>query len=95
MSKQLATQYTNEFLNLAKQIANEQPERAARYVEICRKIATAFNIRLSKRKREFCKQCNAYLTPKCATYRLLKIRGRTCLFVKCAKCRTIKKIILK
>lgn len=95
MSKKLAKQYANEFLDLAKMIADKNPERARRYVKIARRIAMAFNVRLGKRKREFCKECNAYLTPKQATYRLEKISGKTCLLIKCSNCGTIKKIILK
>ncbi len=95
MSKKLAEKYAYEFLDLAKGIADEKSEKARRYVELARKTATAFNVRLGKRKREFCKQCGTYLTPKCATYRILKVSGRTCLFTKCLNCKTIKKVIVK
>lgn len=40
------------------------PDRTARYVEIARNIAMAFNISIDREKRErFCSDCYAYIQP--------------------------------
>lgn len=48
----------------AEQAFKEDPALANRYVELARRIAMRFNIRLEKRqKRRICKKCHAYLVP--------------------------------
>lgn len=56
--RRIARERINILLSLAKKEVDKHPERSKRYVQLARKMAMKYNIRLKKRKREFCKNCN-------------------------------------
>ncbi len=63
-AKQIAKERIEILFNLAKEIFNENPKFADRYVFIARKIAMRFNIKLTKeQKKKFCHKCYSYLYP--------------------------------
>ena len=68
----------------AKKRAKDRPELSDRYVEIARKIAMKYNIKMPKKyKRKFCKNCYSYLIPKKRSIHRTK-NGK--VTIKCKKC---------
>jgi len=60
----VARERIERLFELADEVHDENPERAARYVERAREIATSNRVRLpSHLKRRFCDGCGAYLVP--------------------------------
>jgi ribonuclease P protein subunit RPR2 len=50
-------------LGLAEKNAKGHPKRSRRYVELARKLAMRYRIRLGKLKRKFCRKCNRFWVP--------------------------------
>ncbi len=75
-------------LDLAKKELKKHPERSKRYVELARKIALRYNIRLKKLKRTFCKNCNIILIPGYTSQVRLDSKKKV-LKVKCTNCQKI------
>lgn len=48
---------------LAESEARTHPQRSKRYVQLARRLASRYNIRLGSLKRKFCKKCNALWVP--------------------------------
>jgi ribonuclease P protein subunit RPR2 len=72
---------------LFEQAENEfrkHPERAKRYVELARKIAMRYNVRLAQRSN-FCRQCNAYLKPG-VNCRVRTRKDKQAVAVTCLAC---------
>ena len=62
--KKIAVERIKKLFGLADDIFNEDKKLANRYVEIARKIAMRYNVRIPKElKRRFCKYCYSYLKP--------------------------------
>jgi len=72
-------------LDLAKKEFKRHPERSKRYVQLARKIALRYNVRMKRLKRMFCKNCFTLLTPLTSTVRL---KNKT-VMVKCKVCEKI------
>lgn len=72
-------------LKLAEQELKKHPERSRRYVELARRIALRYNVRLKKLKRKFCKQCNTLLKPGFTSQVKINTKTKT-VVVKCLKC---------
>ena len=72
-------------LGLARKEFKKHPERSKRYVQLARKIALRYNVRMKKLKRTFCKNCFTLLTPSTSTVRL---KNKT-VMVKCKVCEKI------
>lgn len=75
---------------LLKYALNEKKtERARRYVELARKIAMKYNIRLKReQKRLFCKWCNNIYRE----FEYTKTRNKKFVLLKCPNCQKISKI---
>jgi ribonuclease P protein subunit RPR2 len=62
--KRIARERILELFEEAEKVFKKHPERADRYVELARKIAMKYKIRLQKElKKRFCKHCYKYLMP--------------------------------
>jgi len=72
----------------------EGSPRADRYVEMARKIAMRYNIRIPPRlKRKFCSKCYKFLTPNNSTVRTS--RKEKAVIVKCLNCGAVMRYPLK
>jgi ribonuclease P protein subunit RPR2 len=82
----VARERVERLFELADEVHEEDPERAARYVERAREIAKSERVRLpSHLKRRYCDSCGAYLVPgKNARVRLRSDRGH--VSVRCLEC---------
>ena len=62
--RKIALERVNILFNEAKKAFREEPDLSDRYVNLARKIAMKYKIKLpSKLKRRFCKKCHRYLVP--------------------------------
>ena len=72
--------------DLAGKESGKHPERSKRYVELARKIAMRYNVRLTKEmKMKFCRKCSSYLRPGVN----LKVRNRKdkqAVIITCLEC---------
>ena len=60
--KKVARERIETLFIKAGEIFSEKPERSHRYVEMARKIAMRYNVRIpSGLKKRFCKKCYKYL----------------------------------
>ncbi len=82
----VARERIERLFELADEVHDENPERAKRYIERAREIATSNRIRLPAHlKRRFCDSCGAYLVPgKNARVRLRSEDGH--VVVRCEEC---------
>ncbi len=91
MEKKIAKERIEFLLKKADEIKYEDYELSKRYIELIRKIALKYRIRLRKRKYRFCKRC---LYP----YRSDKIRVRInkgVVRITCLNCGYVKRIPIK
>ena len=62
--QKIALQRINILFKEAKNMFNEEPKLADRYVQLARRIAMKYKVKIpSKFKRRFCKHCHKYLVP--------------------------------
>jgi ribonuclease P protein subunit RPR2 len=84
--KEVGSERIKLLFDLASQEFKKHPERSNRYVQLARKIAMRYNIRMPKGlKRKFCKKCYGYLVPGTNC----RVRTRTeqkSVIVKCLEC---------
>ena len=60
----VARERIERLFELADEVHDENPDRAARYVERAREVSTRERIRLPQHlKRRFCDSCGAHLVP--------------------------------
>jgi len=60
--KDIARKRIEKLFKLANENFNDHPERSHRYIQLARKIAMKFNIRLSQEhKKHVCKKCYKYI----------------------------------
>jgi len=82
----IAKERIDILLDLAKKEFKKNPKRAARYVELARKISLRYNVRMKKeQKRKFCKKCNSLLLPGATASVRLDSRKKL-LVLKCRNC---------
>lgn len=74
--------------SLAEKEFKKHPDRSRRYVELARKISLRYNVRLSKLKRKFCKNCNMLLKPGITSQVRLDKSTRTIKTI-CLNCKKI------
>lgn len=86
--QKIARERIKILFELAEKEIRKNPERSRRYVELARKIALRYNVRLKKLKRKFCKECNTLLIPglTCKVRLNSKLRA---VEVKCLNCEKI------
>lgn len=64
----------------------KHPERSHRYIQLARKIAMRYNIRMPKYlKRKFCKKCYRYLVPG-VNCRVRTNKAKQVVAITCLKC---------
>ena len=72
--------------SLAEKEFHSHPERSHRYVQLARKIAMRYNIRLpSATKRLYCRKCYKYLKPS-INCRVRTSAGQKAVIVTCLEC---------
>ena len=60
----IAKERIRTLFDQAEKVFHEDPELSNRYVELARKIAMKFKVRIPRElKRRFCKHCKTYLVP--------------------------------
>lgn len=80
----IARERIDILFKLAEESFKKHPERADRYVEMARNIATKYNMRMPRIwKRRFCKNCNKFLKP--GSNCQIRLRD-SCVTIKCLKC---------
>ena len=87
--KRIATQRIRELFNQADAVFSSNPALANRYVQLARKIAMRFKIRLAKKyKRKFCKHCYTYLA---GANSRIRIQNRK-VVIFCVSCKKFTRI---
>lgn len=87
VEKKIANERIEILLNLAREEAlKNNSERAKRYVHLLIKIAKFCNVRLGKRKSQFCKYCETYFTSQNSKIRINSKKRRVeILCLNCGK----------
>ncbi len=85
--KKIAMERIEILFNLADDSAlSGDVKRASRYVEMARKTAMRYNLRISREyKRKFCKYCYRYLLPSVTSTVRINSEGHR-VEVKCLEC---------
>ncbi|MEM3443213.1 MAG: ribonuclease P, partial [Candidatus Bathyarchaeia archaeon] len=64
VTRQIAKQRIQTLFRLAKEIFDENPRLAQRYVDLARRIAMAAKVRLPKEyRRQVCRHCKSFILP--------------------------------
>lgn len=83
--KRLAEKRVERLFDIADDSFDKKPDESHRYVQLARKIAMRYNIKI---KRKFCRKCDRYLKPG-VNCRIRIKDGYT--VVKCLECGTTRK----
>ncbi len=91
--KEIAKEHITELFTQAQETFGSSPQLSDRYVEIARKIAMKFRMRMPKEyKRQFCTHCYKYLMPgKNSRVRVQK--GK--VIILCQECKKFTRIPIK
>ena len=83
--RKIALERIRTLFKEAKTAFNQDPKLSNRYVELARKIAMKYKVRIPKQlKRQFCKHCYSYLVPG----KNLRVRARKGKIVySCLECK--------
>jgi ribonuclease P protein subunit RPR2 len=88
--RRLGLERMERLFELAGKEFGSHPERAHRNVQLARKIAMRYNIRMPARlKRNFCRKCYKYLSPN-INCKVSKRHGL--LTIKCMECGELMKM---
>ncbi|NQU98059.1 ribonuclease P [Candidatus Woesearchaeota archaeon] len=89
----IARERIDKLFSQADEVFSENPELADRYVDLARKIAMKFKVRLkSEYKRKFCKHCYKYLRSG-VNARVRTQSGK--LVYSCFSCKKFSRFTLK
>lgn len=84
--KIIALERIKILFGLASKEVKRNPARSHRYVELSRKIAMRYNVKMPKSlKRRFCKKCYRYLVPG-INCRIRARQAQRAVIVKCIDC---------
>ena len=72
-------------LSLAEKNVKAQPERSRRYVELARRLAKRYRVRLGKLKWKFCGKCGEFWVPGYNVAVRMKPREKRVVYT-CGKC---------
>ncbi len=87
--KGVGTERIKILFDLASQEFKSHPERSTRYVQLARKIAMRYNIRMPRGlKKKFCKKCYKYLVPG-VNCRVRTRATQKSVIIKCLECGNI------
>lgn len=87
--KKLAMERIECLFKTAELSFKEKPEESHRYVQLARKIAMRYNLKMPEKfKRKFCRKCNMYLKPgvNCT----IRAKNRV-VVIKCLECGAVKR----
>jgi len=86
---EIAKERIARLFEFAKQCFKTHPERSKRYIQLMRRIALRYNVRLPKNlKRSFCKECNTLLIPG-RTARVRTNKRSKSVIIKCLVCGSV------
>ena len=89
--KRIAKERVEILFNLAESEFRKHPERSKRYVELARKIAMKYNVRLpNDLKVRFCRKCNSYLKPG-VNSRVRTRKDKQSVIVTCLVCNHVSR----
>ena len=95
-TKQMAKHRIQVLFGQAEKRRRENPQLAARYVEVARKVAMAAKLRLpTKYNRRICRNCNALLVPGENCRVRLRQRREPHVVVTCLVCGSQTSVLLR
>lgn len=88
----IASERIDILFRLAKGAHKTHPERSNRYVELARKIAMRYNVKIPKSyKRNICKYCYRYIFPGTNCIVRQESKNKT-ITIKCLECEKVTRI---
>ena len=94
--KQIAHERIRILFTLAKQIANERPDLADRYVEIAKRIAMKTRVHLPKEFRLLiCRHCKRFILPGISCQVRIQPRREPHVTITCLRCGSYMRIPLR
>ena len=95
-TKRIAIQRIHRLFRLAKEIINEDPALAQRYVNMARKVAMTVRVRLPKEyRRQVCRHCKSFILPSVNCRVRIKQRREPHMVITCLNCGKQMRIPLK
>ena len=95
-TKQIALQRIHTLFSLAKEVVNEDPELAQRYVRIARRIAMRTRLRLPQEYRSLiCRKCKSFILPGVNCRIRIQQRREPHMVITCLNCGGHTRIPLK
>jgi ribonuclease P protein subunit RPR2 len=86
-TKRIAIQRIRRLFRLAREIINEDPALAQRYVDMARKVAMTARVRLPKEYRnQVCRHCKSFILPGVNCRVRTKQRREPHLVITCLNC---------
>ena len=86
-TRRIAIQRIRRLFRLAREIVNEDPALAQRYVNMARKVAMTARIRLPKEyRRQVCRHCKSFILPGVNCRVRIKQRREPHLVITCLNC---------
>jgi ribonuclease P protein subunit RPR2 len=86
-TRRMAIQRTRRLFCLAREIINEDPALAQRYVDMARKVAMTARVRLPKEYRhQVCRHCKSFILPGVNCRVRTKQRREPHLVITCLNC---------
>ena len=83
---QIAKERISILFKEAEKTVKEDPQLARRYVQLAKRIAMRYNVRLGRQRRKYCKYCNTYFIYGLTARKRLK-NGK--INVKCLSCNKV------
>jgi len=94
--KQIALQRVHVLFGLAKQVAQENPELAQRYVRLARKIVMRARLRLPREYRFLvCRKCKSFILPGVNCRTRIQPRREPHMVITCLMCGGVNRIPIK
>lgn len=88
--RKIALERIYRLFELAEINFEKHPKRSTRYIELARKIAMRYNVRIPfELKQKFCKKCNAFL--KAGVNAKIRVSGQI-LKITCLNCNYTRKV---
>jgi ribonuclease P protein subunit RPR2 len=94
-ARRIAHERIRRLFDLAERMDAKQPERAQRYVQLARRLASRNRVHLpSHLKRRVCPGCKSYMSPKTSRIRIRQSREPH-ITITCLHCGHITRIPLR
>ncbi|HML02640.1 MAG TPA: ribonuclease P [Candidatus Bathyarchaeia archaeon] len=86
-TKQIALERIGILFRLSRQVVNENPERAQRYVDIARRLSMTARVRLPvEYRRQVCRHCKRFILPGINCRVRIQQRREPHVVVTCLQC---------